>query len=40
MLFDELHNYKLVIATHSPFIFSIQGAKIYDWDSTLVCTNE
>ena len=33
-------NCQLVIATHSPFILSIQGAKIYDLDSTHVCVNE
>ena len=33
-------NCQFVIATHSPFILSIQGAKIYDLDSTPICTNE
>lgn len=33
-------NCQFIIATHSPFILSIQGAKIYDLDSTPVCTNK
>lgn len=33
-------NCQFIIATHSPFLLSIQGAKIYDLDSIPVCTNE
>lgn len=33
-------NCQFIIATHSPFILSIPGARIYDLDSTPVSTNE
>lgn len=33
-------NCQLVIATHSPFILSIPGVKIYDLDTVPVRTNE
>ena len=33
-------NCQFIIATHSPFILSMSGARIYDLDSTPVCINE
>lgn len=33
-------NCQFIIATHSPFILSMPGARIYDLDSTPVCVNE
>lgn len=33
-------NCQLIISTHSPFILSMQGARIYDLDSTPICTKE
>lgn len=36
ILFTQRHACQFIIATHSPFLFAIQGAKIYDLDCTPV----